>query len=104
MSETKTKWHKYPDEQPTKLRLYLVTYKNKDHEPCIYIALYFNGWRTGDLSELKDVIAWAELPEPYAEKVVDMHQDAITARKYKEGDPETVKALHIFDEQKDEYR
>lgn len=28
----------------------------------------------------------------------DMHPDAITARKYMEGDPETVKALHIFEE------
>ena len=66
---THVDWHPYPDEQPTKLRLYLVTYKNKDYEPCIYVALYFNGWRTGSLSELEDVIAWAELPEPYRPEV-----------------------------------
>ena len=96
---TKIDWHPYPDEQPTKLRLYLVTYKNKDHGPCIYIALYFNGWRIGSLSELDDVIAWAELPEPYqAPKTLDMHQDAITARKYAKCDPDTVKKLHLFDE------
>ena len=49
------------------------------------------------------VTAWAELPEPYnPEEPEDNHPDAITARKYAEGDPETVKALHIFDEQKNE--
>lgn len=46
-----------------------------------------------------EVIAWAEKPEPYKpQEPLDMHPDAITARKYAEGDPETVKALHIFDE------
>ena len=29
---------------------------------------------------------------------IDNHPDAVTARKYMSGDPETVKALHIFDE------
>ena len=35
-------------------------------------------------------------PFDYRDK--STHPDAITARKYAEGDPETVKALHIFDE------
>lgn len=41
----------------------------------------------------------AEPPEPYCPKEPeDMHPDAVTARKYIAGDPETIKALSIFDE------
>ena len=31
-------------------------------------------------------------------KPIDNHPDAVTTRKYMAGDPETVKALRIFDE------
>ena len=33
-----------------------------------------------------------------SENKVKWHPNAVTARKYMSGDPETVKALHIFDE------
>lgn len=69
---THVDWHPYPNAKPKLWECKLVTHK---------------------------VIAWAEMPEPYKPpEPFDMHPDAITARKYAEGDPETVKALHIFDE------
>lgn len=32
-----------------------------------------------------------------ANEELDNHPDAVTARKYMAGDPETIKRLHIFD-------
>lgn len=96
----KVDWHPFPKEKPKKDGEYLVT--------CVGIGgefveklwwqkklkNFYNG-----ISFWTNVIAWAELPKPYKQpKPLDMHPDAITARKYAEGDPETVKSLHIFDE------
>ncbi len=57
-----------------------------------------------DYFSFDEVIAWAYFPKPCRppEKKPkpdpwDMHPDAITCRKYMEGDPETVKELEIFD-------
>lgn len=78
MSETKTKWHKYPKEKPPKTGKYLVTVKLEymgikvttddfyDYKEVLenyyrgrerYRWYYHNG----------EVIAWAELPEPVEE-------------------------------------
>lgn len=96
---THVDWHPYPDEMPDSGKDYLVTVENRDGVRRIEIAhfMYLTAW-LGLGAEY--VVAWAEQPEPYKEpELLDMHQDAITARKYMEGDPETVKALHIFDEE-----
>ena len=100
------KWHPYPKEKPPKEGGYLITVyydesKSFPFEPG-------DKWVTTDdfcvidgalrfLSD-PDVIAWAVLPEPYdPPDPWDTHPDAITCRKYMEGDPETVKELEIFD-------
>ena len=102
MSETKTVWHKYPDEKPPKDDWYLITYLDKSGEKWV-ITEEYDKKKGRFLREPFDlnVLAWAYAPEPFEEEKVDMHPDAITARKYIEGDPETVKALHIFDEGKE---
>lgn len=105
---THVDWNPYPEEKPPKPKqiggeFYLITLSPKINPPDpIGIGLWL-----GDTDPLQNwkglpdnyVIAWAEEPEPYKpQEPLDMHPDAITARKYAEGDPETVKALHIFDE------
>ena len=79
MSETKTTWHKYPDEKPPKSGRYLVTIVSEfmgkrvttddfyDYKELLenynrgprYYWYYHNG----------EVIAWAERPEPYDPEV-----------------------------------
>ena len=72
MSETKTVWHKCPDEKPPREdELYLVTIRNSlDDEIYVHTV----GWTYGrwvhelfrcELGEKCEVLAWAELPEPY---------------------------------------
>lgn len=97
---THVDWHPYPEETPQSGDNYLVTVIDQSDHKTRYVgtALFLNvtGW---NVSSRYRVIAWAELPEPYKpEEPEDNHPDAITARKYAEGDPETVKALRIFDE------
>lgn len=89
---TKINWHSYPETKPKKDGTYLVTTLAGDVDT--------DAFQLGDFDfYMSEVIAWAELPEPYKpEELEDNHPDAITARKYAEGDPETVKALRIFDE------
>lgn len=108
MSEAKIVWHPYPDEKPESfLRNYLVTIEvlyDKSTRTKVDIDTWSDSKEGGEWEILNNgidfiVTAWAELPEPYnPEEPEDNHPDAITARKYAEGDPETVKALHIFDE------
>lgn len=45
----------------------------------------------------RKIIAWAELPEVYNPEPVDNHPDTVTARKYMQNDPDTLKKLGIFD-------
>lgn len=92
---TKINWHQYPLELPDSGKNYLVTVEAEDGFRYVYTAMfmYVTGWL------VDKVIAWAELPDPYRPpEPEDNHPDAVTARKYMSGDPETVKALHIFDE------
>ena len=63
MSETKTKWHKYPEETPSRKNTeYLVTLEDK-YSP--------SGYRTTTMKWAVRTwhgcapLAWAELPEPY---------------------------------------
>lgn len=98
---TKVNWHPYPKEKPKKSGEYLVTLicNRKNDEPTVTTFQYSARKEKWVPIWCNDVIAWAEKPEPYKpEEPEDNHPDAITARKYAEGDPETVKALHIFDE------
>lgn len=89
---TKINWHPYPETKPKKDGIYLVTTLAGDVDT--------DAFQLGDFDfYMSEVIAWAELPEPYnPPKPIDNHPDAVTTRKYMAGDPETVKALHIFDE------
>lgn len=60
MSETKTVWHPYPQEKPKKDGVFLITYRfgNKIEVAEAYVAKDNNS---------DNLIAWAELPEPYEE-------------------------------------
>lgn len=96
---THADWHPYPDEKPTKKDRYLINIDDGNGHKYITIATFYKDtfWENGAIDHI--VIAWAELPEPYRPpEPEDNHPDAITTRKYVENDPETVKALHIFDE------
>ena len=68
---TQVKWHKYPEETPRYYGDYLITYtvpikssKNRAE------VTYFDRWTDSncwDVFKDREVIAWAELPEPYKE-------------------------------------
>lgn len=94
MSETKMVWHPYPETSPDKDGEYLVTYD--DERVCF--DNYEDGYFEVAFYLECDVLAWMEIPEPYKPEPVDNHSDAVTAQKYMSDDPETVKALHLFDE------
>ena len=100
---THVDWHPFDYRKtathPTERRLYLVTLKFSSAEKMVSSLLYYKDKKRFSAAYDGCIIAWAELPEPYnPEEPEDNHPDAITARKYAEGDPDTVKALHIFDE------
>lgn len=64
---TQVDWHPYPEEKPKINVDYLVTYKGIGYG----IRVGFDGWQTNESwASFKDdeVIAWAELPEPYKSK------------------------------------
>ena len=99
---TQVEWHPYPKEKPSEEKQYLISfYVYKEKRSGVDIEFYdpdHDDWGIYDDGVYTRVTAWAERPEPYKEpEPLDMHPDAITARKYALGDPETVKALHIFD-------
>lgn len=100
---TQVDWHPYPKEKPTEEKQYLISfYVYKEKRSGVDIEFYdpdHDDWGICDDGVYTRVTAWAEPPEPYTPaKAEDNHPDAITARKYMSGDPETVKALHLFDE------
>ena len=92
----------YPKTKPKKPGDYFVKLKNGYINTYLnnnVSMAYFSGteFTTSD----NDVIAWAEInyPEPYRPPTpLDNHPDAVTARKYMQNDPETLKKLGIFDE------
>ena len=63
-------WHRYPDEKPIDNKPLLVTYDDG------YIKIAFHDseddwckwFETQEVLPIHDVIAWAELPEPYEDK------------------------------------
>ena len=61
MSESKILWHKYPDENPPKDGLFLITHKvgNKKEVAMAYLTKDTNS---------NNLIAWADIPEPYEEE------------------------------------
>lgn len=67
MSETKTVWHKWPDEKPPENQFLLLTHLGENG--CTFVDDgYFDstdgGWQ-GRFCFICEVLAWAELPEPY---------------------------------------
>lgn len=98
---TKVNWRKFPESKPKKKGKYLVTVFDSEDQtvkPRVIVAR----WRkkTGQFWGVPDwnILAWMEFPAPYEPpEPEDMHPDAITARNYMEGDPETLKRLGIFD-------
>lgn len=56
------KWHPYPQEKPPKDGLFLITHKfrNKKEVAMAYLTKDINS---------NNLIAWAELPKPYEDKV-----------------------------------
>mgnify|MGYP000301432249 CR=1 FL=1 len=105
---SKAKWHPFPREKPDKEGFYLVTIKNNS-TGTVTIDLNFWGvhsfWSQNGKTEPGflsfngfSILAWMELPEPYEPpEPEDMHPDAVAARAYTAGDPETVKRLTIFE-------
>ena len=77
MSETKTKWHKYPKEKPPKTGKYLVTVKLEymgikvtTDEFYDYAEIFENYNRRPRYQWYQhngNVLGWAELPEPFEE-------------------------------------
>ena len=78
MSETKTKWHKYPKEKPPKSGKYLVTVILECMGKLVttdtfydYKEILENYYRVGERYRWYyhngEVTAWAELPEPFEE-------------------------------------
>lgn len=59
-------WHKWPDKKPPELIELLVTHKTEKGELRIDKACFDpdEGW-DGIIDMVGDVLAWAELPEPY---------------------------------------
>ena len=63
MSENKVKWHPYPQERPIEDNDYLITVKYRRRRKVMKWDS-FNGY----FNVYVDVIAWAEMPEPYKEE------------------------------------
>lgn len=66
MSETKIVWHKYPDEVPSRYDKYLVSIQSPTGSifvETLFFSNFVKSWL--DLGILDQVLAWAELPEPY---------------------------------------
>lgn len=59
-------WHKYPSRKPTEMGFYLCTvvFMEEREVRCIYYDM------DRFLFEGSDIIAWAELPEPFEELII----------------------------------
>ena len=60
----KTKWHPYNEEKPYEFGYYLSTVEYQK-KISISISYWFNDTREFFNEDDKQVLAWAELPEPY---------------------------------------
>ncbi len=92
MSETqraKIKWHPYPEVPVPKTKqakAYLVTGITSMTKRTIVRVAYSQG-SFDDYRGAYEVIAWAELPEPYKKpEPLDMHPDAVYAREFMENE------------------
>lgn len=61
-----TKLHPYPKEKPTE-EGYYVCRVDWSSKPCEVLKYEFGDWWLDYSEPISDVIAWAELPEPYKE-------------------------------------
>ena len=59
MSDSKAGWHPYPKEKPTRWGEYLITIKTQGGN-IVDVGLFF-----GNTFQDQNVIAWADMPEPY---------------------------------------
>lgn len=68
MRETKTVWHKWPDEKPKRDNAYLCTLLIQKKYLCLKICPYAKKnmppWHMIETDE-KEILAWAELPRPF---------------------------------------
>lgn len=71
MTESKVKWHPYPEEKPTKKDRYLINIDDGNGHQYITIATFYKDtfWENGAIDHI--VSAWAEQPEPYRPEVKD---------------------------------
>lgn len=56
------KWHKYPEDKPKESNHYLVTIKNEQRK---IVEILFTSSGLFHVPPSYEVIAWAEMPEPY---------------------------------------
>lgn len=90
MSETqkaKIKWHPYPEVPVPKTKYaeaYLVTAITTITKKTVVRVAYSQG-TFDEYRSAYEVIAWAELPEPYKKpEPLDMHPDAVYTREFME--------------------
>ena len=67
MSDNKVKWHPYPQEKPEEYDEYLVTVK--DEQDLFTFTTYWIPEGNTFIDFSRDIVAWAELPEPYKENL-----------------------------------
>ena len=101
-------WHALPGELPPMPGTYMVTRRNRQTGKVSVFFDVYAVFSSSPVSSEKaaflstedwEVLAWANFPEPYRPpEPEDNHPDAITAREYMAGDPETIRRLSIFDE------
>lgn len=94
---THVDWKQYPKEKPKKSGYYFLSFPIGTIGGTVGLSFFDKGLEEFEYNDCL-AIAWAEIDYPEPFEPDDNHPDAITARKYAEGDPETVKELHIFDE------
>lgn len=66
MRKTEAVWHKYPDEVPQRFNKFLVTIQSPTGAifvDTLFYSDFVKSWL--DLNILDQVLAWAELPDPY---------------------------------------
>ena len=68
---TKINWRPYPEEKPKKLGRYLLTFREgeADYFALEIIVGAWDGKRFHISAKDKNVLAWAERPEPYRSEV-----------------------------------